>query len=487
MAAGGSYNPLSLPLDPGFYINFQSAAQSAIQGLGNGTVLVPFTADWGPVNEFVTITSQAEYDAIYSTSTGGTGRYAVLAALRGGGGARSGASEVLAYRMADAGAAKATLVLNNTSAAAMLTLTAKYEGVRPADWTLTVQTNTDDATTKDIILKEDGVEIERFTKLDQDDTAAMVAALNSASSGSDYFVASAGATGVALANVTNTPFATTAGDSGLDPVGSDFTAMMSSAENEFFQVMAPAELTDATIRTAMVAWAVARNATSKRFTLVTGGAAGETIDDAVSRALSFANPNVVAFGYTDVVDEDGVTVVSTAKFAPALAGMIADAGVTRSITNQRFAGRRLAVIPNDEDIRKARENGVLIFTTDSRGMKVQKDQTSYSDNTSTMPRSEFGNIKSVRTHQQIHRDLTDVAVDEWIGGDSINVDPIVKQILAAITAYLGVLEGQLIIQPGWFNGINEDVVNPPDDALFMRVSIATTKALERIFLDVMLG
>ena len=81
--AGGTFSTATPPNDPGFYINFESVATAVVTGGTNGVVLIPFTADWGPEATFVSVTSAAEYDAAFSSSTSGTGRSAVVGALKG--------------------------------------------------------------------------------------------------------------------------------------------------------------------------------------------------------------------------------------------------------------------------------------------------------------------------------------------------------------------------------------------------------------------
>lgn len=479
---GGTWSALNPQTQPGFYVNFVTAAAATIQGGDNGIVLIPFTADWGPVATFKTVASQAEFETAYWTSLNGTGRYAVLNALRGSGAGRGGARKVIAYRMAGATKAKATKVLQNTTPANMVTLTALYEGTRPAVWTVTVQTAASGgATLRDLILKENGVEIERFSDLPQADNTVWVTRINATDgTGSKYMTATANTNGVNISNVADVAFNSSAGDSGLTVSGTEYTAFQTNAENQTFSVLSPADLTDSTIRGAMVTWAMGRNTVGQRFVLVIGGAAAETLITGNTRSTGIASENVVNLAYTDLYDLDGVTVISTAKFAPRVAGMIADAGVSRSITQQRFSDVTLKVTPTSADILAAYNAGTLLLTTDSVGVKVQMDLTTYVANTTIKSRAEFGKIKSVRTHQQIESDLAAQAVANWLGGGNVNVAAVQSNILGAIGAYLKVLENSQIIQPGWTLTL-DNTQNNTGNALYIKYGIATVKAIELMF------
>lgn len=478
--AGGSFTSTSLPTAPGFYVNFEAVARAVVNGGSNGTVLVPFTADWGPEKTFVSVTSAAQYDSLFSTSTNGTGRAAVIGALKGLG-ARPGAARVLCYRMVGSSGAAASRVLQNgASTTTFATLTAKYKGARANNWTITVQANPVDNTKKDLILLESGVEIERHSNLSASSPAAWVSSISSL-----YFTITAGAA-TDVANVSSVAFNTaTTGDSGTSLLQADWTAFQSAAESQTFNVLAPANLTDGTIRSALVTWTVSRNTLGQRFMLVIGGAAGETLANAVTRASGAANENVVTLGYTDLLDADGNT-ISTAAFAPRLAGIIADAGVTRSITQQRVTDVTLKVVPTNDDIATAYAAGVVMFVSDSVSPRIHQDMTTYVANTPTKPRAEFGKIKSVRTHHQIENDLSLAANNGWLGGDNVNIPVVQTVILSGVSSYLRDLEEGGVIRDGWTVVLDPEQDNT-GNSLHLKYGISTVKSIERIFNTIVLA
>lgn len=482
--AGGSFNPDSLPTAPGFYVNFEQVANAVITGGTNGTVLIPFTADWGPEETFTSVTSLAQYDSIFSSSTGGTGRQAVEGALKGMG-SRPGAAQVLCYRLVGSAGAAATKVLQNAGASAtFVTLTAKYKGVRANSWSVTVQTNPVDNTKKDLILLENSVEIERHSGLSASSPAAWVTAISS-----DYFTVTAGAA-TDVANVNGSAFNTSAGNSGTSLIQSDWTAFQSAAESQTFNLLAPANLTDSTIRGAMVTWTASRNNNGQRFMLVIGGAAGENITTATARSTAANNENVVNVGYTDLQDADGNT-ISTAQFAPRLAGIIADAGVTRSITQQRISDVTLKVVPTAEDIEKAYVAGLVMLVSDSVSPRIHQDMTTYASPTfvngvTTKPRAEFGKIKAIRTHQQIENDLTLAANNGWLGGGNANIPVIQTVILSGVSGYLRQLEDNGVVNTGWSVGLDPEQSNT-GNALHLVYGVSTVKSIEQIFNTIVLS
>lgn len=477
--AGGTFSTGSLPTAPGFYVNFESVATAAVVGGTNGTVLVPFTADWGPEETFTSVTSIAQYDALFSSSTNGTGRNAVAGALQGTG-ARPGAARVICYRMVGSAGVAATKTLQNAgSSTTFVTLTAKHKGVRPANWTVTVQTNPVDSTKKDLILYESSVEVERFSLLSASSPAAWVSAISSS-----YFNVTTGAA-TDIANVSAVAFNTVSGNSGFSLISGDWTAFQSAAESQTFNVLAPADLTDGTIRTALATWTASRNTNGQRFMLVIGGAAAESLANACTRSTAINNENVVNIGYTDLYDADGNT-VSTAKFAPRLAGVIADAGVTRSITQQRLSDVTLKVVPTADDIATAYAAGLVMLVSDSVSPRIHQDMTTYTSGALIKPRAEFGKIKAVRTHQQIENDLMMAANNGWLGGDNVNIPAIQTVIISGVKGYLKDLEDAGVINLGWTVGLNA-AVNNTGNSLSLVYAISTVKSIERIFNTIVLS
>ncbi|WP_102271305.1 phage tail sheath subtilisin-like domain-containing protein [Cytobacillus massiliigabonensis] len=88
MANGGQWDPTSLPIRPGLYINFVEAALAQITGGARGVVAIPlFEYGTAPAGKFTTIETEKQATDLLGTSHND----AVLRALAGG------AKEVLVY------------------------------------------------------------------------------------------------------------------------------------------------------------------------------------------------------------------------------------------------------------------------------------------------------------------------------------------------------------------------------------------------------
>lgn len=143
---GGTWNPSPPPVRPGFYINFETAGTDAVAAGNSGVVGLPITADWGPVEEFVLLSS----DALYQNTYGGNNKhtsYLVQDAFRGG------ASQVLAYRVTDGTEEAASVDISDEGAAAEISVTQTQAAAAGTNHVFEV--DLDGATGGDYVLKYD--------------------------------------------------------------------------------------------------------------------------------------------------------------------------------------------------------------------------------------------------------------------------------------------------------------------------------------------
>ncbi|MEW5935518.1 MAG: phage tail sheath N-terminal beta-sandwich domain-containing protein, partial [Bacillota bacterium] len=239
-----------MPVLPGLYLNFRAQALAAIRPGSRGVVAVPVKAHWGPVRQFVEITSEAGItDSYTADESGGATAYAILRlALLGG------AKKVLAYRLAGTSAAKASTVLKDGLAVDVLTLTALYEGTRGNGFKVTVRDNpVDPANKKDILLYEGTVLLRTFTFAKGASIVDnAVAAINS-DTGNRWITAAKLADGNGtLADVAGQAFA--GGDSGIAGVqASDYTNWLAALETQVFDLLALDGVADSAIQTSVIA------------------------------------------------------------------------------------------------------------------------------------------------------------------------------------------------------------------------------------------
>ena len=223
----GIFSKASRPVLAGTYFNFLVSQPPTVSPSVGQTVCVVFTHTWGPFETAVLCNSFSEFlekfggDPLNPSS----GYIAVKEAFLGEASPDfGGAGAVLAYRMGGAAAAKATKTLQNTTPAAAITLTAKYEGSSGSGLKVTTQDDPTPANNQLIITDTNGVVLETYVYADVNITD-LVAQINA---NSRYVTAVQTITGVALANVSAQPL--TGGNDGATLVAQDYTDAMTALE-----------------------------------------------------------------------------------------------------------------------------------------------------------------------------------------------------------------------------------------------------------------
>lgn len=430
--AGGTWSPTEKKERPGFYLNFVAAALAAIQPGARGIVACPVKANWGPVKQFVEITSESELLSKYGEDlvTGATAYKTVRMALLGG------AKTVLAYRLADSGAAKASITLQDTSATPVnvLKLETKYETTR--DFRVTTRTNLVDNTKQDILLYDGTTLLRTFTFTSGTggvDNA--VTAINS-DTGNEWITATklADGNGV-LAAVTSQAFA--GGDNGIDGVvNADYIAAQDAFEARNWNLFVLDGMTDSALQTSFSSWIQRLRTEGKGVMAVFGGSAVADADPALgnARSVGFNHEGIINVIVSGVLD--GVT-YSSAEVAPYIAGLIAGQKLSESIT--------YAVTPFDDvsprlthnQIVAALQSGSLVLVHNGEKVKVEKGI-----NTLTTLRqgqnNQWKKIRAIRTMDAFNADLLKTAQDYYIG--KVNNDDDGK--VALLNAYKQYMEVQ---------------------------------------------
>jgi len=491
---GGIFSKSNRPTLPGAYFNFQSTEPSIVPASPGTSVAIPFTHDWGPFEEVVRVGSFAEFQAIYGSSDDTNGYRAVKQAFQGEGlDGRGGAGEVVCFRHGGSAAAKAVKTLNNTSAAAAITLTAIYEGTRGNDLKVTTQDNAADAAKNDLLIYDGSTLLETYTYTDANitDLAAQINA------GSDWVTAGSVTSGTALATVTSSSFAS--GNDGTSLVSGDWTDSLEALEVHRFAVFCPYGLTDSGIRASIVTWTDDLNDGGKRFFTVIGGASGESLATATTRSAACASPNVLNVGIGTVTDSSlgtGGTELSlaTSEFSARVAGALAARGEYRSLTHARFTGIELTVGATLAELEDAFDAGIVALARDSHATAPVHVKTGLTTWTSTDAASDtarpylvYRQPKYVRTIHGIESDLTSWAEETIVGQRVVN-DQTREAVVAEAKRQLAQREQLGAIQPGWQVGIDQ---NPPpsDDDEFIALTISATfaRALEQVYFTVSVG
>jgi hypothetical protein len=487
----GTFSKANRPRRPGAYFNFQAAEAEPQLGSTTGTVLVPFTHSWGPSETITELNSFGDFLAIFGRGSE-VGEYtegyqAVHDAFRGEGfGGRAGAGTVLAYRLVGAAGAKASKVVQNTTPANAITLTARYDGSKGNDLKVQVVANAVDSVTyNDLVIYDGSIEIERWRHAKTDITQ-LAADINA---GSNWVTAGSVTSGTAL-GIQGSPVDFTGGDDGTTLLAADYTALMSAAEPHRFSLFAAANLTDSGILASVATWSAGLNVSGKRFLSVVGGAAGETVSTAVTRSATFNDPNVVNLGggtYTDSKFGD----VSTAQLAPRVAGILAAAGEAESITFKRLAGLSIKLGSTNAEVLSALDGGVVTIARDSHPeapVRLEKGLTTFTDtDDDDRPLEIYSNPKFVRTMHALELELTEFGEVNVIGRLPVN-DSTREYLVGQMSARLEAREIAGVIQAGWTVDVDNDP--PPSDSdefIGLVYSIGFGRSLEQVFNTVVVG
>lgn len=499
----GTFSKSNRPKRPGAYFNFVARQPEPTIVNTLGTILVAFTHTWGPAKQIVELTSFGDFLATFgqgspaSNVAYSSGYRSIRDAFRGEdlGDARpgsGGAGKILAYRLIDSSAASATKSLSNGTTGA-ITLTAVYKGSYGNNVSAAVVADSvAPSTNANLVLYVEGVEVERFNyaKTNITDLAAQINGTTpyTVKTASDWVTAGSVTSGTALTAITATAFA--GGLDGATPVAGDYTAAMSAFEPFRFSALTFDQLSDSTALTALQTWQANLNSKGKRFVTVVGGASGESMATAVTRAGTFNDPNVVNLGcgtYTDDIYGD----VGTNQLTARLAGIMAQRGTTKEVTFARLAGLTVKVGPTEADILTGIAGGTIAIARDSYPVAPTRFElgiTTYTVATDAQhPVSIYSNLKFVRVMHDIEVTLTEWAEENVIGQMQVN-DATRDYIVGQMKAAMKLREADGTVLPGWSVAIDS---NPPpsdtDNFIGIVYQLTLGRGLEQILNTVVVG
>lgn len=467
---------------PGLFINFVAAAGTAIQPGARGVVVAPVKAHWGPVGQFVEVSDESSIREMFSEdeSGGATAFTTLFLTLLGG------PRTLLAYRIASNSATAATVSVNNTDSApvAALKLTAKYPGARGNDFNVTIGDSLAVAGTKELKLYE-GTKLLRTFSIGSGDVEAAVTAIND-DTGNKWIVASKLADGT-LADVSGV--ALSGGDSGISGItNSDYMAALAAFEGQEFHVLTLDGVTDAALRSSVVAWVKRVRSEGKGVIATLGGtAADDTATDAVSKAVSrsagFNHEGIVNVGSgAFLADKE----YSSAQVAAWAAGLIAGQSLSQSTTYAESpfddVTRRWTRSEQEQAIR----GGVFLLIHDGRRVKVLRGMNSLVTLQLGQNKS-WKKIRTIRVMDAINSDLQRTAEDVYIGKVN-NTEEGRLALIGACKEYLrtlaqsNVIEGagyDVILDPTYYG--SAPAITPEPDQVFLHWNARLTDVMEQIF------
>lgn len=472
------------PIRPGFYISFQTVGSPGAIGGRFGTVAMPIVADWGPIDQLITVRSADELTNTFGADpgTGAATTHLAREAMVGG------ASTIRVIRVADGTEAPSTVTLSDQTPTTPKTivLTGKHKGTRGNTFKITVSENPLDASKNDLIIFEGNVRKEVFThtKVDAD---GLVAAINDKDRGSQLVTAARGAgtgdftTGlVAVSGV-----AMTGGLSGTAVVAADYTAALDIFEREGgFDVFCYDGVSDATINASLVQWTKDMNADGNYVMTVVGGPAAETATGSVTRTAAYGSEFVVSLGGGDhiLTLADGTqSTRSSAKLAPRVAGMIAATPITSSITRGVVPGVKIKTPLTTREIESLIKGGVVSLAKRGEEVIIEDGLTSFIAYTDEKDET-FSTISNVRVMQRMATELNGIFEKEFLGKVR-NTEAARQAVKTRIEEYLVGLEAISVLVNGSTVAVDTRAVNS-GHALHYSVVVQFAPELKKILVGV---
>ena len=467
-----------MPVLPGFYMAFRSAAAAAVQPGTRGVVAVPVRAHWGPAREFVEVTGEAAIAEAFSDSElGGATAYSTLKlALLGG------ASKVLAYRLTDGTEAAAAATLQDAAAdtpASVLKLTAKHPGERGNAFKVTVQPNASDAGKKDLKLYEGTALLRTFT-FDNGSVQAAADAVNG-DSANKWIAAAvlaegngqlADATGIALAG----------GKSGIEGVdNADYVAALGALETQEFNALALDGVTDPALLASVLSWVKRVRGEGKGVIAVLGGSSA---DDKASDAVAKATARSAGFNSEGIVNVGvgaklaGVE-YSSAQLSAYAAGLIAGQALSESTTYAPAPFEDVTRRWTRSEQEQAVRGGVFLFIHDGRQVKALRGVNSLVS-LGQNQNAPWKKIRTIRVMDSINSDLQRTAEDSYIGKVN-NTEEGRLALIGACNQYLQTLAQSGVIEATGFDVYEDKSIPAEPDQVFLKWEAKLTDVVEQIF------
>lgn len=458
--AGEAFALLEEKIRPGVFVRIVNTGSTGSVALPRGIVGAIFRADWGPIGSAHELEAEGQIMETY-------GDLAQTAVAREA--FRGGARRVVAVRLG-AGGTKAVVELDDGAAAAVATVTAKYEGVRGNAFRFTVRTSLADATKREAILYEGAQELERHTYTAGADEAA---ALETAWAESPYVVVDKLVVGDGtVANIALAPLAT-----GTEPdvTGAALTNALGLLEVEDINVLA-VDVEDTTSHATVDAWVMTARNNGRRVMAVVGEPTSVAIATRRANATALNNEAIVyvANGFTT---EEGN--LEGYEAAARVAGMIASAPVTASMTHAVVDGATALVGSlTGLEIEQAIGSGALVFTRNA----AREVQIEYGITTLVTPGLEqddgWKKIRRVRTRDEL---IAQIVADSDVLIGKVNNDATGRALLQAkmqgavnrLIAAGALASGSVQVDPG--NA-------PAGDSAWFVVEVDDNDSVEKLYI-----
>lgn len=442
-------------------------------GFGS-TVMIPAVGNWGPLGATLTdldpFQSLPEVDAVYGGADSPLRTAAAEAIMGQNTPGAGGAGGVILYRMATGSAAASGRTLQNATPAAAVRFVGKYKGTFGDRLGLVIDDDPLVAANDRLRVQLDGATVETYSYL-QTDITALAAAV--AARPSKYIVRDAAVaiiTGVALAQGT---FPLTAGNDGAAVASADWLTAVAALEFANAGIFAPFDLTDSSVKAALVSWTQQMAANMKPVRSVFGGALGETITDAITDVALIRDPHVVRFGVGTYYDATLDKTLSTSQLAPRIAGILAARGRRASLTRALLGG--LSVVgssgPDLDALKSGAAQGITMARRVSHpdsSLAISWGKTTYVSTTNpAMPIDLWSEPRVIGIFDDLIRRIVAWGDDQIVGDVPVN-DDTRAAVRKEVGKYLSELVSDGLAFPGKPDGTDRPYViceDPGDPAL----------------------
>lgn len=211
------------------------------------------------------------------------------------------------------------------------------------------------------------------------------------------------------------------------------------------------------LNSAVKVWADNNNDAGRYVMVVMGGgttelanAGGAGVATALGRSALFDTEWVVNLGVSGLkVDSPAGNelLMTSAQSAPRLAGMIASAGITGSVTFSAAVGASGVNSPlTPSQIEVLIQEGVTAWAKRGDVVRLEDGITSFVSVTEEKDFT-FTQIRAVRAIQQIGTDISEIVETDWIG-KMVNTTSVRDSLVARLEQYFAALEAQRVLVNG---------------------------------------
>lgn len=491
----GTFSEDQRPTLPGAYTRYIARRPVVTPPAPGVTVALPITHDWGPMDLPTLCGNLQQFEEDFGIDDT-PGARAVADAFRGEGlEGLGGAGGVLVVRIGGTSADFAKAALNNPAAAKAFDVKAKYQGTRGNNLKVVVgpivsgvqEVSVFDGSTTEL-------ESYSFTIANAGALAGLAATINASSNYVALTLAAEGTTGLAAGT-----FSLTGGNDGATLTASDWTDAFGLFANDDFAFFAPMDIpyasgatepapTNRALIASLVAWVQAECDRGHRFTAIVGGVLDEPVVDAVARAASINNPNVITVGGPGVND-DTYGPLSTSQLCPRVAGIFAQRGEGQAAHFARLAG----TVPRNKaasagaitlaDAETLTNGGVIAIMRDrytAAPTRLVKAVNTWTSDTPDRPNDVFSNPKFVLSMQQFANEC-EAEIERELIGKGIVTDSMRNAAAARVLRKARLREG------GAFNPGTQvtpmAASSPTDDFIELDVSLVFGRALTQLFIN----